>query len=303
MGPSFKIVKDLQGVPSSPEWRDSATPTDKFKIYKNHKYTIISAKERDYSSLERIGRIALGVIAVAGTLGFGLINKDYREFVAKLFTKETKTVHFGVISNQTTESFITYLEGKTLTTVAEKQKQFSFDYPGLQGKGKDGKPDDPRIKIDNKTIALPDIPGMEGRSIVNHDLYPTTLVDIFPEGIKSYFDKDFSSKAPILALLLQQGVVTPFAEEAPNFIPDPIPDTIYFFDRTMPHYELSKAKGEIFILIKLNGYLAEGVFETHQREYKSSMLINLTNLDAPIEMTYTEVTLWERIKEYVTPKG
>ena len=99
--PSFKPVKSTDDIKLSDQYREVAkfNSKDRPVTHKGHTYQILSKHERNFTTFERSGRVALGVLAIIGTFGFWLLNKKFRKFVGKLFTKEQKTVRFAVPLN------------------------------------------------------------------------------------------------------------------------------------------------------------------------------------------------------------
>lgn len=61
-------------------------------VYHHTTYDVVLKKEKKFTVPERIGRIILGGLGTIGTLGFILLNSDFR----KLFWKEKRSVQIGI---------------------------------------------------------------------------------------------------------------------------------------------------------------------------------------------------------------
>ncbi len=101
--PNFKIVADPSKIPIHSGWIDSNKFYCKNRIvdkrgrevtrgYEGNQYKIIEKKEFPFSTLERVGRGLLGMIAVISTLSFALLSSS----VWKLFTKSQKKIRFAI---------------------------------------------------------------------------------------------------------------------------------------------------------------------------------------------------------------
>lgn len=104
----FKIILNTNEITLSNEW----TPATKFNCrgkpvdvrgkkvathYTGTRYRIIEKRERSFTSLERVGRGFLGVLAVVSILCAVLFPK----FVTKLFTKSKTSIRFAVLDDNT----------------------------------------------------------------------------------------------------------------------------------------------------------------------------------------------------------
>src|ERR1700733_266434 len=65
--------------------------------YNGRQYRIIEKRERSFSTLERLRRGSLGLVAFVCTLGFGLFSKSVRN----LFTKSQENIRFAVLASST----------------------------------------------------------------------------------------------------------------------------------------------------------------------------------------------------------
>ncbi len=101
--PSFKIIDDISNIKLSSNWIDSVKFDSKGKtVEKNGKqYRLISKKERDFTTLERIGRGFLGAVAVVCTLSIAAF---FSKFVRNLFTQEKAKIRFAVVVPQSSSS-------------------------------------------------------------------------------------------------------------------------------------------------------------------------------------------------------
>jgi|GEM_PF-6934022 len=101
--PKFQIINSNHEITLNPNWIDSSKFESKGRIvdtegkfvssdYKGRYYQIISKKERYFPILERIGRVALGILFVTCSLGLALFHKP----VKNLFTKSKENIRFGV---------------------------------------------------------------------------------------------------------------------------------------------------------------------------------------------------------------
>lgn len=274
--PSFKKVYSSFDIRVSDDYFDATTfnSFDKIKTYKGREYKLISKKERDFSFMERAGRGFLGTVAVICSLGLALFSKSVR----KLFVKDKKAIRFGVLQNKNTQDLVKYLKGETLRTDKELIKQLCADYSSHNG----------QIKIDNRIVDMgtPAFAENRGTGVI----YPTSLTDMFPEEIKTYFGETFEDMAPTLALLLQQGIAAELLVRANESNKDSNLMMMPLTGDTWPHFEFSKNENEISLSITLNLQLldmtdpgkASDTFET------INYVINLTNKDAPIKITFKD---------------
>lgn len=121
----FEIIDDVNNIKLSSDWTDSAKFNSKGRAvgengnsitssYKGKQYRLISKKERDFTTAERIGRGFLGVVATVFTLGIAVLFKSVRN----LFTQEKMKIRFGVsehsISEKELQSGVVVSEETTL---------------------------------------------------------------------------------------------------------------------------------------------------------------------------------------------
>lgn len=106
----IKFINNTREINLSDDWIDSQDFNNKYEIVKHSglEYKLIAKKERTYPIAERIGRVALGILAVCGSLGFALISQKVRG----LFSNEKKVIAFGVLYEppQTSRQIIKLVE-------------------------------------------------------------------------------------------------------------------------------------------------------------------------------------------------
>ncbi len=101
--PEFKIINHPNDIIPNTNWVESAKFKSKDQIVDakgkvvtstitGHQYRLISKKERNFSHIERLGRVFFGTLTVFCSLGGLLLFKSVR----KLFTKKTKNLRFGI---------------------------------------------------------------------------------------------------------------------------------------------------------------------------------------------------------------
>lgn len=282
--PSFKIVtkpEDLN-IPADYEAPKKFDSRDQTVSHSGREYTLTHKKQRDFSLPERTGRAALGILAVMGTFGLGLINKDFRKFVGNLFFKEKKSTRYATPLDST-QTMLTRLTGNLLQTDEKLIEQFCMDYNGLQAKAENAtQKNDPRINIEGTVINLPNIKGVTNRDL-DKDKIPKKIEEIIPEQLKSYFGDAFSPEmARTLALLLQQGIG---AEIMGKFLEKEIlnNDNFDLFFNTYPYFTFYKDGAEFFVSIKQNCFRADHPSAEHKIDYSATTVVNLTNPYAPVQ--------------------
>lgn len=96
--PSFIPIKSIDNIKLDGRWTDCPDFKSKnrevdhlgYTYSYGHGYRIIAKKERNFSSLERVGRCFLGILA--SLLVLPLLSKKIR----KLFTEQKKSIRFGI---------------------------------------------------------------------------------------------------------------------------------------------------------------------------------------------------------------
>lgn len=268
----FKVVNNIYDVQISDKWQPSVKFSSKGEVrtYKGREYRLISKKEREFSSMERVGRAVLGALAVVGTLGLGYLSKDFKKSINKLFYNEKKTVQYATLLKSTHE-LEKDLRGSSLLSDKELIIQLQKDYSALSG----------HIKIYDELVEMgsPGFALNRGTGVTP----PSTLEEMFPGDINAFFGPTFPSIAPMLTLLLQQGHVAEISIKAPELIQDEIPDTVFHIPH-YPDFELSKVNDEIFLLVTGHGSLRNTLDRTEYGNYTVSERVNLTNLSAKVEL-------------------
>ena len=101
---NFKPIYNIEDIKLSNNWVESSSFKNKDSIvnengkpisseYQGRQYQLISKKERPFSSIERVGRVILGLLAVIFSLAVALCSKSIRG----LFTQKKSTIKFGLL--------------------------------------------------------------------------------------------------------------------------------------------------------------------------------------------------------------
>lgn len=106
--------------------------------YNGNRYRLISKMERQFTSLERIGRGLLGVVAVICTLSLGLfLSKSIKD----LFTKHKEVIRFGLLQEDTqftvVDGSIVYSNPKLLFKGSEISHNTKLNFGIIKVKGKE----------------------------------------------------------------------------------------------------------------------------------------------------------------------
>ncbi len=105
--PGIQIINNTNDIHLAATWRNSPKFTSKNRIVDEQgltwsvgsdkrRYMIVSKNEREFSCLERVGRVGLGILAVLASFGCALLSK----YVCQLFTAEKEKVRFAIPYNQ-----------------------------------------------------------------------------------------------------------------------------------------------------------------------------------------------------------
>jgi hypothetical protein len=103
------------------KWDEVAKKQEKF-VYHKTSYDVVLKKEKNFTKLERVARIFLGVIGTIGTGGALLFVNDFR----KLFWKEKRSVQIGIPSEISSKIKTVYNNAQMSDRLAHLDTHFSL---------------------------------------------------------------------------------------------------------------------------------------------------------------------------------